>query len=540
MQTVALDPVVSRPLRAEPAPGRAPGDGSPGGFDAMLDAKSNEAPRQPRAERAPRADGRPARDAEPRDAQGTSIKPADAPTRQAKNGESSDCAEPAVEKPAANAPVVRALTTEDFAAVAAIAEIAPKNAGAIPAATDEAAPVPEATDRKPEAGDDTGAVSAEFAVAPLAETPIAIAVAAPAPINPAPVVEQTTDTTAIAPVQAAPAPPAPADIASEETQPTAVPSVAGETAPKPVAAAPRIDGDIKGAPEDKPKTQPNDAGTAETHRPRRPRRHRRSSARPRAPTSPDLIRSRPLSPRASPMRRRRRARPRLSAAARPRELSAEPQAKTATPEPRGPSAEPAAAPRALPAEARTEAAPQAALPLTGAVNNAPVMPFHLALSSSLALPALPHAALRIDAAADNAVAIGGLAVEIVSRAQDGLKRFDIRLDPPELGRIDVRLDVDHGGKVTSRLVVERAETLDLLRRDAPQLERALQHAGLNTEGGLQFSLRDQNFASRDQLARDSTNTSHLIVPEDDTAAAEAARRGYGRLVGLGGGVDIRV
>ena len=51
MQTVALDPVVSRPLRAEPAPGRAPGDGSPGGFDAMLDAKSNEAPRQPRAER---------------------------------------------------------------------------------------------------------------------------------------------------------------------------------------------------------------------------------------------------------------------------------------------------------------------------------------------------------------------------------------------------------------------------------------------------------------------------------------------------------
>ena len=54
--------------------------------------------------------------------------------------------------------------------------------------------------------------------------------------------------------------------------------------------------------------------------------------------------------------------------------------------------------------------------------------------------------------------------------------------------------------MTSRLIVERAETLDLLRRDAPQLERALQHAGLNTEGGLQFSLRDQSFANRDQIA----------------------------------------
>ena len=81
-------------------------------------------------------------------------------------------------------------------------------------------------------------------------------------------------------------------------------------------------------------------------------------------------------------------------------------------------------------------------------------------------------------------------VEIVSRAEAGLKRFDIRLDPPDLGRIDVRLDVDNNGRVTSRLIVERAETLDLLRRDAPQLERALQQAGLKTDGGIDFSLRD--------------------------------------------------
>ena len=138
---------------------------------------------------------------------------------------------------------------------------------------------------------------------------------------------------------------------------------------------------------------------------------------------------------------------------------------------------------------------------------------------------------------DNAVPIAGVAVEIVSRAQEGLRRFEIRLDPPELGRIDVRLDVDSGGNVTSRLTVDRADTLDLLRRDAPQLERALQHAGLNTEGGLQFSLRDQNFANRDQAPR---NAPTFIVPDDEQAAAEAARRGYGRLLGLGGGIDIRV
>ena len=91
----------------------------------------------------------------------------------------------------------------------------------------------------------------------------------------------------------------------------------------------------------------------------------------------------------------------------------------------------------------------------------------------------------------------GLAVEIAARAQGGRNRFEIRLDPPELGRIDVRLDIDRSGQVTSRLVVEKAETLDVLRRDAHQLERALQDAGLKTsDNGMQFSLRDQAFADR--------------------------------------------
>ncbi len=92
-----------------------------------------------------------------------------------------------------------------------------------------------------------------------------------------------------------------------------------------------------------------------------------------------------------------------------------------------------------------------------------------------------------------AVPLSGLAVEISANAKAGNSRFEIRLDPPDLGRIDVRLDVDRNGQVTSRLFVEKSETLDLLRRDAPQLQQALQDAGLKTsDSGLQFSLRDQN------------------------------------------------
>jgi flagellar hook-length control protein FliK len=137
------------------------------------------------------------------------------------------------------------------------------------------------------------------------------------------------------------------------------------------------------------------------------------------------------------------------------------------------------------------------------------------------------------------VPVAGLAVEIAAQARNGTNRFEIRLDPPELGRIDVRLDVDKSGEVTSHLRVERAETLDLLRRDAAALERALQQAGLRTsDSGLQFSLRDQAFAQRDP-DRDLPNAAARVVVPDETLSAETQRH-YGRLAGFGRGIDIRV
>src|SRR5262245_45493662 len=40
------------------------------------------------------------------------------------------------------------------------------------------------------------------------------------------------------------------------------------------------------------------------------------------------------------------------------------------------------------------------------------------------------------------VPVAGLAVEIAAQTQAGKSRFEIRLDPPELGRVDVRLEID--------------------------------------------------------------------------------------------------
>ncbi len=142
--------------------------------------------------------------------------------------------------------------------------------------------------------------------------------------------------------------------------------------------------------------------------------------------------------------------------------------------------------------------------------------------------------------ATQTVPVAGLAVEIATQARAGKNRFEIRLDPPELGRIDVRLDMDKDGNVTSRLLVERSDTLDLLRRDAHQLERALNDAGLKTAGtAMEFTLRDQGFANNNNRDGARDGTQHLIIPDDESPVLEAAR-GYGRRLGLGNGLDISV
>ena len=145
------------------------------------------------------------------------------------------------------------------------------------------------------------------------------------------------------------------------------------------------------------------------------------------------------------------------------------------------------------------------------------------------------------ATAGAAVPLSGLAVEIAASAQSGKSRFEVRLDPADLGRIDVRIDVARNGQVTSHLIVEKPETLLMLRQDAPQLQQALNDAGLKTgSGGLQFSLRDQSSSGQNNGNQSPNNAQRLVVNDETTVPAAVAGQSYGRMLGASGGVDIRV
>ena len=194
--------------------------------------------------------------------------------------------------------------------------------------------------------------------------------------------------------------------------------------------------------------------------------------------------------------------------------------------------------------------PDAALPQAQAQADANTMlpqtpiavPQHLQPAATTGVNAAAASQLTATNAANAPVPVEGLAVEIATRAKGGATRFDIRLDPAELGRIDVRIDVDRHGQVTSHLTVEKPETLQMLRQDQTQLQRALDDAGLKTgDSGLQFSLRDQSSSGQQGQQQESGRRSQrLVISQDELPPTPVASRGYGRMLGASGGVDIRI
>ena len=143
-----------------------------------------------------------------------------------------------------------------------------------------------------------------------------------------------------------------------------------------------------------------------------------------------------------------------------------------------------------------------------------------------------------------------VAAQMQQQARPGQSRFQIRLDPAELGRIDVEMTVTKDGEVKAKLTVDKSETLDLFMRDQRSLERALEAAGLKAEqGNLQFSLRDEGgrgFSSgsdgNDQGGSGRQGSDRQAAEVDAGQADRLASERVAQLYrgNVSGGLDIRI
>lgn len=136
------------------------------------------------------------------------------------------------------------------------------------------------------------------------------------------------------------------------------------------------------------------------------------------------------------------------------------------------------------------------------------------------------------------VPAAAIALQMARNLQKGMSRFEIRLDPPEMGRIDVRMEIRKDGHVVAHMSVERPETLDLLQRDARALQQALNNAGLQADSdSLNFSLKDQSGDPSGQPLAGGESNNHGMGAEEDEAHALPI---YNVNLAMNGGVDIRI
>jgi flagellar hook-length control protein FliK len=142
------------------------------------------------------------------------------------------------------------------------------------------------------------------------------------------------------------------------------------------------------------------------------------------------------------------------------------------------------------------------------------------------------------------VPLGAVPIEIALKTLAGINRFEIRLDPGDLGRIDVSIEIDDQGEVKTHLAVDKVETLALLQRDARTLERAFEQAGLKpSDGGVNLSLRDQQQHQghgRQQHSGDGRDSARPPGTETGREHREAAPSPPRRFWRGNTGVDVRI
>jgi flagellar hook-length control protein FliK len=191
--------------------------------------------------------------------------------------------------------------------------------------------------------------------------------------------------------------------------------------------------------------------------------------------------------------------------------------------------ESSAAEIAAPADGETAAAADAAATPTKLEQTAPV---EGPSQRTISVDAASAAAASRQARPAFHPLVAQVAMHVAQAAAEGSDRINIRLSPSELGRIDVRLDFGPDGRVQAVFAADRPQTVELLQRDARDLERALQDAGLRADSGsLSFNLRGdgrngaQSFAEMAGNSRREEAVAEPPVPQVQAYTAGSAAPG---------------
>ncbi|OXE36984.1 MAG: hypothetical protein CGW95_04365 [Phenylobacterium zucineum] len=140
--------------------------------------------------------------------------------------------------------------------------------------------------------------------------------------------------------------------------------------------------------------------------------------------------------------------------------------------------------------------------------------------------------------------VTGLAAQIVSRFDEGKTRFEVELHPLDLGRVDVQLEVGASGQIRAAMSFDTPQAAAEMRARSADLQKALETAGFNLNGGLSFDVAGDRGQGRSRHSGAETGLAQHIRTLE-TAATVATEAAVTNLMGAYGtqpsrGVDIRI
>ncbi len=118
-----------------------------------------------------------------------------------------------------------------------------------------------------------------------------------------------------------------------------------------------------------------------------------------------------------------------------------------------------------------------------------------------------------------------VAITLSRAVKNGQDKMNVKLTPADLGTVDVELSFNKNGSVKAVLSIDKPETLNLMQRDAGALQKALEQAGLKTDGNsLDFNLKGEGQQHQQQAHQNNheLSTAQHAGETHDVLEKEAA------------------
>lgn len=96
-------------------------------------------------------------------------------------------------------------------------------------------------------------------------------------------------------------------------------------------------------------------------------------------------------------------------------------------------------------------------------------------------------------------AVEQIKVNITKSAVKGVDNINVQLKPEELGHIEIKMQISKDGKLQAHIISSRQDTMDMLQKEMPSLEKAFSDAGFDTDNGsFSFSFRENQQQANNQ------------------------------------------